>query len=270
MKSDKNKYFYVVSISLLFLLIGIYAGLCLNTRSESKTYNVTNDKKTYDSKVGAKEFHDSYETENNEIDEQKIENKQEEYVLNKDIKNESINSNTSVSKENDNVVKVNYSNNDNLVIEKLEYDLKKVETSDGTCLKTTFINIVDFLFYDGKINGVTFDELSENGKQKVLELANKIDLKIEKKFPGYKETISNKATSAFLRVSEIIKDGAKDLSSFSKEKLGEENYNSIIDAKDELVLYSKNALSFVKDIGTTAFEKTKEKLNSWYQNFKNN
>ena len=44
----------------------------------------------------------------------------------------------------------------------------------------------------------------------------------------------------------------------------------LMDAKTGKILYSKNALSFVKDVGTTAFEKTKEKLNSWYQNFKNN
>ena len=123
---------------------------------------------------------------------------------------------------------------------------------------------------DGSINGVTFDELTDNGKKKVLEIASNIDSTIENKFPGYKETISDKASSAFNKASEIIKKGANDLNDFAREKLGEDNYQSIIDAKDELVLYTKNAINFVGDISSSLWSSTKDKLNNWYQNFKNN
>ena len=54
-----------------------------------------------------------------------------------------------------------------------------------------------------------------------------------------------------------------------EEKLGEENYQSIIDAKDELVYYTKNAINFLGDVGGKVFNSVKDKLDSWYQDFKN-
>lgn len=132
--------------------------------------------------------------------------------------------------------------------------------------KGIFVSLVNFLFYDGEIKGVTFDELSDSGKQKVLEYSKKIDEKIEKKYPNYKDTINTKTKDAYNKASELIKKGAKEISEFSREKLGEDNYNSIIDAKDDIVKYSKKAGSFIKDFSI----KTKDKLKSWYENFRNN
>ena len=126
------------------------------------------------------------------------------------------------------------------------------------------------MFYDGEINGVTFDELTDSGKQKVLEIASKVDNAIESKIPGYKETISDTASKAFNKASEVIKSGANNLNNFAREKLGEENYQSIIDAKDELVYYTKNAINFLGDVGGKVFNSVKDKLDSWYQDFKNN
>ncbi len=59
------------------------------------------------------------------------------------------------------------------------------------------------------------------------------------------------------------------MNNFAREKLGEENYQSIIDAKDELVYYTKNAISFLGDVGGKAFNSIKDKVSSWYQDFKN-
>ena len=170
---------------------------------------------------------------------------------------------------------VNYSNNDSVVINSLEYTLEKVKNTRADSkfidsAKGVFITIVDFLFYDGEISGVSFGELTENGKQEVLKLANKIDNAIEEKAPGYKEAISEKASSAFNKASELIKKGANNINDFAKEKLGEEYYNDIIDAKDELVYYTKNAINFIGDVGSNLFNSAKDKLNNWYQNFKNN
>ena len=170
---------------------------------------------------------------------------------------------------------VNYSNNDSVVINSLENTLEKVKNTRADrkfidSAKGVFITIVDFLFYDGEISGVSFGEVTENGTQEVLKLANKIDNAIEEKAPGYKETISEKASSAFNKASELIKKGANNINDFAKEKLGEEYYNDIIDAKDELVYYTKNAINFIGDVGSNLFNSAKDKLNNWYQNFKNN
>lgn len=167
------------------------------------------------------------------------------------------------------------SNNDKAVIQTLNSSLSEINNSSSNdksfsdSAKATFINIVDFIFYDGKINGVTFDELTDKGKQEVLKIAQKIDGAIEEKIPGYKETISEKASNAFNKASELIKKGANNFSNFLKEKLGEEDYNAIIKSKDELVYYTKNAVSFIGDVGSSLFNSAKDKLNSWYQDFKN-
>ncbi len=168
----------------------------------------------------------------------------------------------------------NYNEKDNIVIDELNNTLKNIEesTQDENFkdkASSTFISIVDFLFYDGTIKGVTFDELTEKGKEKVLEISSKIDVKLEEKCPGYKETISNSTSTAYQKASEIIKKGAKNINDFAKSALGDENYQAIIDAKDELVKYSKESLNYVTGAGNKVFNNTKEKLNEWYQNFKN-
>ena len=92
---------------------------------------------------------------------------------------------------------------------------------------------------------------------------------IEEKCPEYKEKISNSTSKAYQKASEIIKKGAKNINDFAKNALGDENYQAIIDAKDELAKYSKEALNFVTGAGSKVFNETKDKLNEWYQNFKN-
>lgn len=168
----------------------------------------------------------------------------------------------------------NYNEKDNIVIDELNNTLKNIEesTQDENFkdkASSTFISIVDFLFYDGTIKGISFDELTEKGKEKVLEISSKIDVKLEEKCPGYKEKISNSTSKAYQKASKIIKKGAKNINDFAKSALGDENYQAIIDAKDELVKYSKDALNFVTGAGSKVFNNTKEKLNEWYQNFKN-
>jgi hypothetical protein len=61
--------------------------------------------------------------------------------------------------------------------------------------KSSFITIVDFIFYDGTIKGYTFNELSDSAKLKVLKIALTIDSYIDNYFPNYKETISDKTTN---------------------------------------------------------------------------
>lgn len=201
---------------------------------------------------------------------EKEDNKEEIKIDSKPNDNE----NKDVSNNKDTIKNNNYNEKDNIVIDELNNTLKNIEKSTRDenfkdKASSTFISIVDFLFYDGTIKGVTFDELTEKGKEKVLEIASKIDVKLEEKCPGYKETISNSTSKAYQKASEIIKNGAKNINDFAKNALGDENYQAIIDAKDELAKYSKEALNFVTGAGSKVFNNTKEKLKEWYQNFKN-
>ncbi len=250
--------------------------------SDNKTSNkVTNDNVSNEEN---KVSEDNVVSDNNEEIKDNINNTtiKEEYVNNEVIdKKEEVIDKNSTNKNNANTNNTNnsnaitYSDKDTEVINSLNETLSKVKSnvSDSSFLdsaKGVFISVVDFLFYDGSISGVTFDELTDSGKRKVLEIASNIDSTIENKFPGYKETISDKASNAFNKASEIIKSGANDLNDFAREKLGEDNYQSIIDAKDELVYYTKNAINFIGDVSSSLWNSAKDKLDNWYQNFKNN
>ena len=90
------------------------------------------------------------------------------------------------------------------------------------------------------------------------------------KYPNYKEEISDVTSQAYNKASELIKKGANNIKDFSKEKLGEENYNAIIEAKDELVYYTKNAVDIVGNAISNIWNSGKSKLKSWYENLKNN
>lgn len=235
-----NKKIIIISIvsGIALLLIGCLIGI------------------TYANKKNEEVKEEIKEKEDNNKEEIKIDRKLNDNENKKTIKND------------------NYNEKDNIVIDELNNTLKNIEesTQDENFkdkASSTFISIVDFLFYDGTIKGVTFDELTEKGKEKVLEISSKIDVKLEEKCPEYKEKISNSTSKAYQKASEIIKKGAKNINDFAKNALGDENYQAIIDAKDELAKYSKEALNFVTGAGSKVFNETKDKLNEWYQNFKN-
>jgi len=155
-------------------------------------------------------------------------------------------------------------------LEKLERELNEILESDKQFLddvKGSFITIVDFIFFDSEINGVKFDDLTDAGKQKVLEISSNIDTKIESKYPNYKETISEKTKDAFNKAGILIKEGANNINEFAKEKLGEENYNNIIESKDELIKYTKNALKTIGEFSSDLYESGKQKVKEWYNKF---
>lgn len=254
-----NKKYIIISfiVGIVFLAMGVLIGLVYSNRDVIfKENNISKENNM-----------PKNDLENDNINEIKEETKGKERYEEVPKKN-----NETIKNE---VTKPSLSNKDNTIINEMDNTLNSINTESSSSnfsdkAKATFISIVDFLFYDGTIKGVTFNELTDAGKQKVLELANKIDVKLEEKAPGYKDKISSSTSSAYNKASEVIKNGASSLNNFAKEKLGDENYNSIIDAKNELVKYSKNALNLVGSAGSKIFSSTKDKLNDWYQNFKNN
>lgn len=279
MKYVKNSNLPFIIGAIVILAIGLVIGLNINKKevytrvdmvASTESNNSNNEIEVIGDEIDIKEeqvISDNSSSENNSIN-----------IISNDDSTSSKNtqSNNSTNNTNDISETSNYSNNDEVVINSLENSLTKINNGDGSdssfadSAKGVFVSIVDFLFYNGEISGVTFDELTDSGKQKVLEIASKVDSAIESKIPGYKETISDTASKAFNKASEIIKSGANSLNNFAREKLGEENYQSIIDAKDELVYYTKNAINFLGDVGGKVFNSVKDKLDSWYQDFKNN
>ena len=263
MKEVKNNYWPLVFGVIIILMLGIIIGLLINKDKGYIEKNETSSKIEEKKNENVKE--DTNGSENTSI------NKSE---VTKSKTNNNTTSNETKKQEETTSEAVTYSQNDNAVIGTLNNTLSEVNSATNdknfsSKAKATFISLVDFLFYDGKIKGVTFNELTDSGKQKVLELASKIDASLEKKAPGYKDTISSNTSKAFNKASEVIKSGATNANNFAKEKLGDENYQEIINSKDELVTYTKNAAGFVKDVGSSLFSSAKDKLSKWYQNFKN-
>lgn len=84
----------------------------------------------------------------------------------------------------------------------LDADFKASKVKES--VKNGFVTVVDFLFYGGSIKGYTFSELTEKAKLKVLSMALYFDSKIEKYFPGYKESISSTTSKIYTNVKASI------------------------------------------------------------------
>lgn len=266
--SKKSLVIISVITGVVFLLLGISFGLIYTNKDAIfKSYN---EDEKFNSKNNVSNEETNSKEEKNEVKVDEVNDYKEEVKDNKVVSNpvSDVKEDTKASEP------VTYSNKDTLVVNELNDTLDSIsksrsDTNFSDKAKSTFISLVDFVFYGGTIKGVTFEELTDAGKEKALELISKIDEKLEEYAPGYKDKIATGASKAFNKASELIKKGATNINNFAKDKLGDENYNSIIDAKDELVTYSKSALNFVGSAGSKLFTSTKDKLNTWYQNFKN-
>lgn len=105
--------------------------------------------------------------------------------------------------------------------------------------KEYFITGVDFIFYDKEINGVTFDDLTEEGKKVTLENLETIDGWIMEIAPDYKDKISEK----YQVVKDFVSTTYYDVLESIKESLGEENYSAIQEKKNEI----KDSITSTKD-----------------------
>lgn len=133
-----------------------------------------------------------------------------------------------------------------------------------------FIIFVDFIFYDGKIKGVTFSELKDTTKMQVITITRKLDSLIMKKFPDYKEDISSSSKYLYDKASDILNSGKENLEDYVISKIGEEKYQDVLNNIDSIKENDKETWDKVKEYGSEKIESCKEKVKEWYQNFKNN
>lgn len=128
-------------------------------------------------------------------------------------------------------------------------------------LKNTFITLTDFIFYDGTIKGYTFKELREEQKQKIILAWEKLDAKIESKYPDYKEKLKEKKDKAYTN----LKDKMASLKESISEKVGED---AVEEAKTDTENL-KDVTSYYKDKTSEYYNKAKGKISDWYSNYKN-
>lgn len=128
--------------------------------------------------------------------------------------------------------------------------------------KASFIKIVDFIFYDGEIKGVTWNEISNKAKAKVVYYALIIDNKIDNKWPNYKENTSNKLKDIKERLIAKYMDLTTNICS--------NHPNECAQTKEDFKLLKKS-LNLTWDIVKSAFkygyDKTTNYLKTWYEVF---
>lgn len=120
-------------------------------------------------------------------------------------------------------------------------------------IKDVFITGVDFIFYDEPIKGVYFDDLTAEGKEITMNSIDTIGDLGDEFVPNWREGLSEKYQVA----SEFVSDIYLGVLDKIKNYLGEENYNALGDIKDQVVGDLKDTTDNVK-----------ERVKSWYQEFK--
>ena len=150
-----------------------------------------------------------------------------------------------------------------------------VSKNNENKIKNTFILLTDFIFYGGEIKGKTFAELVDSAKTKILDIYERIDAKIEEKYPNYKEHLKESAKDAYSNVKQMVIDLKNKIKSEYKDYVGEEAYNETGEAYNEDLENLKDVYETYKPYVDKAKEKTKEYyeegkqyLNDWYQKYK--
>ena len=155
--------------------------------------------------------------------------------------------------------------NEDELLTSIEKDVdNNIKEENQGKIKSAFIKLVDFIFYDGEIKGYKFKELTDKGKAKVIYYALKIDGKIDDKWPGYKETISSKMKniksrliSKYMEITTNVCTKHPDLCDSLKSdfQLLKNTYKYTWEA-------IKGAFNeYIKPTGTNLIQKLKE----WYQ-----
>lgn len=195
-------------------------------------------------------------------DNQNIVNNQNNLIENND--NDS-NNNNNLSK--DDIIKNYFNDAVNNINQFLNSD--SVENAKEKC-KEYFITFVDFIFYEGEIKGITFKEITDETKMHIINIVKSIDNTIMKKFPNYKETISEPVKDWYNTASELLHSGKEKISDYVIKEYGTEKYQEIVDNINSVKQNVSDTWENIKDFGSEKIDSGKEALNNWYQNFKNN
>ena len=134
--------------------------------------------------------------------------------------------------------------------------------------KFYFISCIDFLFFDGSINGYKFSDLTDTAKEQLLSDISYIDSFISLRYPNYKEVIYEGASSVYSDFMDLIEAGSKNIKDFSYDKLGEERYSKIKEYKDLFVEQTVDDWGEFKDIIGSAYDTGKSKIKDKYEDFK--
>jgi len=246
-----SKYLMIESNNENYLISNIKGSYKIGDKVKFIYYesDINNKKNPKEIKVIDEEIISKNNNENN-INDNNITNNKDNNIEKPDNKynnSNNINSNNNKKENADNAV-INYLN-------KVEAEMDK--PSLGESAKEYFVTIIDFIFYKGTIKGYTFNELSNSVKLKVLSSALYFDSKIDKYFPGYKESISSTTKKIYTNVKAGIVSTYLEITT------------TICNSNDELCASAKVGFqSLKKNFGLT-FDLIKEIAGDGINNLKN-
>jgi len=131
-------------------------------------------------------------------------------------------------------------------------------------VKNIAITGIDFIFYGTEIKGVTFDGLTIETKEKIMNIVASIDSKIEAKIPGYKETIKDKFGQGYSYVTEKLHEGIDYIDNKLDEKYGQD-YQETKDKTSEIVEEVKGTVSDIFDKVSEEASDGWSKIKDWYE-----
>ena len=153
---------------------------------------------------------------------------------------------------------LNYFENQNVAVSRGDKS-----TSFKDKAKSGFITIVDFIFYGGKIKGITFKELKSSTKSKVIYYALLIDNGIDSLFPGYKESLAEKYKTAKGRLVAEFLDLKYEMCTRSEDGCAQASEDL------KLLKYSLNLTwDMIKSFFIYVKNLTVPKIQSWYESFR--
>ena len=135
---------------------------------------------------------------------------------------------------------------------------EEIQEGNESKLKSTYNVLTDFIFNGGTIKGYTFNELTSEAKEKVMNTYHKLDDYIESKFPNYKSNIKEKATD--------IKDNVIEK---YNEINTEENRQEVKETYEQIKEKANPYVEEIKESFKEETEEMKEDYKSLYESFKN-
>lgn len=164
---------------------------------------------------------------------------------------------------------------DEIIIEyyqNTENEIQNMLQSDDSNIKQNVsekvVILVDFLFYNGEIKGITVSDISDEVKEELTLVTTTIDEKIENKFPNYKEKMSDKFTVALNFIKEKGNGAINKIDSFLEEKI--DNYDDIKDVASSIASSTKDGVNELTDLAKYNFSKVKNYYENWRDDVKTN
>lgn len=196
-KINKNTIIIALSSIITVLLIVVIV-LLLN---KNDVFSLNNKKSSNTNLENSSIKKDINDRNKNNIDDNIIENNNQNNNNDNKENNNEINKETSNNDTttNNNVITTSEEKNEKNLLSYFETQVNSINENSNQedvslreKIKNGFVDVVDFIFYGKEIKGYTFKELTQTAKIKVISLALKLDNKIEKYFPNYKENIKDK------------------------------------------------------------------------------